>query len=403
MLADMHCHYPMHLAARMPKEPWRESPNLTTEVMATPPRRPGWVEKLRAGAIKVLANQINFGEGRWRVSLEELEAGDVRAVYSVLYEPFAEFDLDNLYGAAPEDGYFTDLIRRLDGVEADLREQDPAGTRHEFVTSAADLDRVVDEGKVAFMHCVEGGFHLGGDVDEIAEHVAELKSRGVVYITVAHLFWRQVATNAPALPFLSDRLYRRIFRQPREGLTGLGRAAIRAMYEQRMLIDVSHMSERALDETFRLLDELDAETRSDPTEHPVVATHAGYRFGSQEYMLSPATIHRIAARGGVIGLILARHQLCDKAEVQNPDDPAETHAVLRRHIDAIRLRVPGQTNAHVAIGSDLDGFIKPTMAGIETAADMATLEAPLREAYGADAEMILSGNAMRVARWALGI
>lgn len=402
MIADMHCHYPMHLAAQVPKEQWGESPNLTKEVMGKRPRRPGWLEKLRADAIKVAANHINYGDDRWRVSLNELEGGDVRVVYSVLYEPFAEFDLDEDYGAAPEEGYFEDVTGRLEGVEADLREQDPAGARHAVVKSAAELDRAVEQGKVAFMHCVEGGFHLGCDPDEIAARVRDLKARGVVYITVAHLFWRQVATNAPAIPFLGDSLYRRLFRQPQEGLTELGRAVIRAMYEEGMLIDVSHMSELALDDTFRLLGELDAATGSDPTEHPVVATHAGYRLGTQEYMLSPATIHRIAARGGVIGLILARHQLCEGAEVQDPDDPAETHAVLRRHIDAIRVRVPGQTNAHVAIGSDLDGFIKPTMAGIETASDLATLEAPLREAYGEDAEMILSGNAMRVARQALG-
>jgi microsomal dipeptidase-like Zn-dependent dipeptidase len=398
----MHCHYPMHLAAQAPKEPWRESSNLTGEVMTKQPRRPEWLEKLRAGALRVAANHLNFGDDRWRVSLNELEGGDVRAVFSVLYEPFAELDLDEPYGAMPEEGYFEDLIGRLDGVEEDLRAQDPSQARHKVVKSAAELDSTVEAGRIAFMHCVEGGFHLGGNPEAMGERVAELKTRGVVYITVAHLFWRQVATNAPAIPFLGDRLYRTLFHQPAQGLTPLGEAIIRAMYDERMLIDVSHMSERALDDTFRLLDELDVETGSEPTEHPVVATHAGYRFGPQKYMLSPATIHRIAARGGVIGLILARHQLCEKADVDDPDDPAETGAVLRRHIDAIRLRVPGRINSHVAIGSDLDGFIKPTMAGIETASDLATLEAPLREAYGADAEMILNGNAMRVARWALG-
>jgi len=365
MIADMHCHYPMHLAAEMPKEPWRETTDLTAEVMKKMPRRPEWVEKLRAGAVKVAANHINFGGDRWRVSLNELEGGDVRAVFSVLYEPFAELDLDQRYGAKPAESYFTDLIHRLDQVEQDLLEQDPGRARHQVVKSAAELDSTVEDGRIAFMHCVEGGFHLGNDPAEVPARIKELKRRGVVYITVAHLFWRQVATNAPAIPFLGDKLYERIFCQPKVGLTPLGEAVIRAMYEERMLIDLSHMSELALDHTFRLLGELDADTKSDPTEHPVVATHAGYRFGDQEYMLSPATIHQIAARGGVIGLILARHQLCEKAEVDNPDDPAETHAVLRRHIDAIRLRVPGHTNAHVAIGSDLDGFIKPTMAGIE--------------------------------------
>jgi microsomal dipeptidase-like Zn-dependent dipeptidase len=390
----------MHLAAEAPK---RALPGtgLTAEQMAEVSDRPGWVEKLRAEGLKLAANFLNYEDG-WRVSLPELVAGDVRGVFSVLYEPFAELDFDEPYGAAPERGYFHDLTTRLDGVEEELQALDGDNLTHEIVATAADLDRVTEAGKVAFMHCVEGGFHLGGEVDEVKENVAILADRGVVYITLAHLFWRQVATNAPAIPFLSDGLYKRVFGQPSYGLSELGRAAIEAMYERAMLIDLSHMNQAALDETFALLDELDDRSGAAPTDHPVVATHAGFRLGEQEYMLSPETIRRIASRGGVVGLILARHQLNEGAGVEEEDDPAETHTVLRRHIDEIRGCVPGHTNAHVAIGSDLDGFIKPTVAGIETAADLATLVGPLRDAYGDDAEMILSGNALAVARKALG-
>ena len=62
------------------------------------------------------------------------------------------------------------------------------------------------------------------------------------------------------------------------------------MYRERMLIDLSHMSEQSVADTFDLLDRLDAESGAVPTDHPVIASHAGYRFGDQEYMLSPETI-----------------------------------------------------------------------------------------------------------------
>jgi microsomal dipeptidase-like Zn-dependent dipeptidase len=401
VLADMHCHYPMHLVAAAPKRDGEWTTAVAAEALRERAARPDWLERLRAGAIEELDGLINFRPDQWRVSLDTLVEGDVRAVFSVLYEPFAEFDLDEPYGAPPERGYFDDLIGRLDGVEAELHELDPDGERHQVVHAADELDAALGAGKVAFMHCVEGGFHLGATAAEIAANVATLKRRGVVYVTIAHLFWREVATDAPAIPMISDDLYRLVFPQPQEGLTALGEAAVRAMYEQRMLIDLSHMSERSVADTFDLLDRLDAESGAASTDHPVIASHAGYRFGDQEYMLSPATIRKIAAHGGVIGLIMARHQLNDGDVNPDPDDPAATPAVLRRHIDAIRDTLGATTNDHVAIGSDLDGFIKPTMAGIETAADLRTLEAPLREAY-ADAEAILSGNALRVARWALG-
>ena len=403
MIADMHCHFPMQLVARAPKRQLgrREEVRTLDAMTKVVSHRPHWVDSLRALVLKVLAGRFNYRDDLWRVDLAGLLAGDVRAVFSVLYEPFAEFDLDEPYGAKPEDRYFTDLLRRLTEVEEELERIDRDEELHEIVTTAADLDRVTAAGKVAFMHCVEGGFHLGGEPEEVKANVATLADRGVVYITLAHLFWRQIATNAPAIPFLKDGLYKRIFGQPSDGLSELGRAAVEAMYERGMLIDLSHMSERALDETFALLDELDRDSGAAPTDHPVVASHAGYRFGEQEYMLAPRTIERIARRGGVIGLILARHQLNEKAEVADEDDPAETPRTLVRHINAIRACVPDHTNAHVAIGSDLDGFIKPTVAGIETVSDLATLVAPLRDAYGDDAEMILSGNAMRVARKAL--
>ena len=50
----------------------------------------------------------------------------------------------------------------------------------------------------------------------------------------------------------------------------------------------------------------------------------------------------------------------------------------------------------MGIGSDLDGFIKPTMSEVESAEDLAKLEQALRVAYPADADAILSGNALRV-------
>jgi microsomal dipeptidase-like Zn-dependent dipeptidase len=401
VLFDMHNHYPMHLVAKVPKRGEERTTAVTAEALSERVKRPDWVERLRAEAIEELDGLINFRDDDWRVTLPGLIEGDVRGVYSVLYEPFAEFDLDEPYGAPPETGYFGDLIGRLEGVEKELHELDPDGERHQVVRSAAQLDTALAAGKVAFMHCVEGGFHLGATAAEVTANVATLKARGVVYVTLAHLFWREVATNAPAIPMIPDSVYRLVFPEPDEGLTELGRAAVEAMYEHQVLIDLSHMSERSLADTFDLLDHLDRESGAAPTDHPVIAGHTGYRFGDQEYMLSPETVRRIAARGGVIGLIMARHQLNDGDVNPDEDDPKETPKVVIRHIDAIRDALGAATNDHVAIGSDLDGFIKPTMAGIETVADLASLAEPLRAAYP-DADAILSGNALRVARWALG-
>ena len=54
---------------------------------------------------------------------------------------------------------------------------------------------------------------------------------------------------------------------------------------------------------------------------------------------------------------------------------------------------------HICLGTDFDGFIKPTMGGLETMSDLAALERKLEEQYGREAtELMTSGNALRVLR-----
>ena len=56
----------------------------------------------------------------------------------------------------------------------------------------------------------------------------------------------------------------------------------------------------------------------------------------------------------------------------------------------------------MAIGSDFDGFIKPTLGGLERSSDLERLSDALIARYGAaDAERMLAGNALRVLRSAL--
>jgi microsomal dipeptidase-like Zn-dependent dipeptidase len=253
------------------------------------------------------------------------------------------------------------------------------------------MDEALAAGKVAFVHCVEGAFHLGDTPDAMEGAVAQLAARGVAYLTVAHLFWRAVATNAPAIPFLPDPVYRLLFPQPHVGLSPLGRACVRACVRERVLVDVSHMSERALSDTFALFDELDP-----AGEVPLIASHVAYRFGRQEYNLERDTIERIARRGGVVGLIFAEHQAADGLR-RRTSTFEESFEVLCSHVDRIR-EVTG-SHDHTGLGSDLDGFIKPTLAGLGDASAMARLERALVERYGEeDGRRIASENALRVLR-----
>ncbi len=128
----------------------------------------------------------------------------------------------------------------------------------------------------------------------------------------------------------------------------------------------------------------------------MISSHAGYRFGGQEYMHDEATVREIARRDGVIGLIFAQHQLNDGLRKRETKTFGESLAVIKHHIDELE-RITGG-HRHVALGTDFDGFIKPTLGGIEDMRAMAALERELTRLYSDDAVAIGSGNALRVLR-----
>jgi microsomal dipeptidase-like Zn-dependent dipeptidase len=376
VLVDLHAHYPMHL---LPQDE------------GTGARLSGWrAERVRARLVDLLSRVANYQGpgGEPGVTVELLRQGDVGAVLSVLYSPFDEMDLHKRYRAPPDAAYFGRLLDELELVERDLEGHADDAV---VVRSRADLDAALAGGRIAFVHAVEGGFHLGGDPAGIRRNVAELAGRGVAYVTIAHLFWRGVATNAPALPFLPDRVYRLLFRQPADvGLSALGRAAIAAMVEHGVLVDITHMSRASLDDTFALLDQLDPARTV-----PVIATHMACRFGRLDYNLTDETIARVAARGGVLGVIDCGHYVGDGLGEEGGDGLARSVALVCRHVDRIR-QVTGSDD-HAAIGSDLDGFIKPALTGLEHMGRMRALQAALADRYGSQVgEAICSGNALRM-------
>ena len=98
------------------------------------------------------------------------------------------------------------------------------------------------------MHCIEGGFHLGAAIDEIDASVAELARRG------RRLRHPRPPQGAPPTraPFFDGRAAasRRLGVPPRSG----------RCTASKVLIDISHMNQRALCETFALLERLDRES-----------------------------------------------------------------------------------------------------------------------------------------------
>ncbi len=391
MWADLHAHYPMHVVSDADADSRLEP---TLKLMRTVRKRRGLRGRIQAAILWVA---MKIGSDRTldsgpRISIESMRKGDVRLAMSVLFQAFEEIDLSKRYAAPPTPDYFHGLLTEMAEVEAEVKSHGEDVIR--IVGNREELDDCLKKGAIALVHAVEGGFHLGDSEEEIADNCRTLGRKGVGYVTVAHLFFRQVATNAPALPFLPDWLYNLVFPQRvSDRLTSRGEAVVRGLVDNRILIDLTHMDPPAIHEVFDLLDrELDR-----GKEFPVVSTHAGYRFGKQQYMCDEGIVRKIAERGGVIGLIMAQHQLNDG--VRKPNDYTETLEesleVIYTHIDTIAKITGGYDN--IALGTDFDGFIKPTMGGLETMADLAGLEAALVKKYGPEAAAKMTfGNALGV-------
>ncbi|MDO8209574.1 dipeptidase [Conexibacter sp. CPCC 206217] len=384
MIVDWHAHYPMQVVKR---------PRSTLDQMRKVGGRATLGDRIRALIINVasrFASDKDEHSGN-RITVDGMRSGGVGVMLSVLFRPFDEMDLSKPYAAPPASSYYAGLLHDLEAVEADIAEKDPAVVR--FARDGAELEQCLQDGATAMVHCVEGGFHLGDGSDEIATRCSELARRGVAYVTVAHLFFRQVATNAPAIPFIPDPLYGVVFPQRgKDRLTPRGEAVVRGLVRNRILIDLSHMDPPAIAEVVRLLDdELDPDAQL-----PLVSTHAGYRFGRQRYMHDDETLREIKRRDGIVGLIMAQHQLNDGIRRDHTDTFEQSLEVIFRHVDKI-AEVTG-SHRHVAIGTDFDGFIKPTMSGLDTTADLARLDAALHDRYGDDAELMTSQNSLRVLR-----
>src|SRR6266511_608035 len=204
MFIDLHAHYPMHLVpqnegtARRALLRWRDA---------------SW----RARFVNLLWRLFNYEGpgGEPGVTIELMKEGDVGALLSVLHNPLDEMDLSKSYGAPPDGTYLASLLAQLKTVEDSVASDSGVAVAH----SPGELTAALAANQKVLIHCVEGGYHLGGTEEEIRNAVGQLAARGVAYITLAHLFWRDIATNAPALPFLPDPLYRLIFPQPRKGLS----------------------------------------------------------------------------------------------------------------------------------------------------------------------------------------
>jgi len=179
-------------------------------------------------------------------------------------------------------------------------------------------DFVPGQGKIASLLTIEGGEAIDGSK-------AMLRTMRRLGVRAMTLTWNDNNELAGAA---MDR--------GNKGLTSLGREIVEQMNELNMAIDVSHLSDRGIDDVLKY------------STQPIFASHSNARavFRSAR-SLGDDHIREIAKRGGTIGVNFYYQQLCAGKEA--------TIADIVKHIRHI-VRTGGIDCC--AIGSDLDGMTK---------------------------------------------
>jgi len=274
-----------------------------------------------------------------------------------------------------------------------------------LATSAGDVRRIAQEGKIAALLGLEGGYAI----DERIENVERYYNLGVRYMSPA---W-SVSTSWAGSS--GDEV------GSTRGLNDFGKSVVREMNRLGMMVDVSHVS----DKTF--WDIVSTSTK------PVVATHSACRsIANVARNLTDDMIRALAKTGGVVNVIFYPEHLepgwsekkrqidaeiaalVQQASADEPGDavhkkiardrvraeyyarrlPAVSVTRIVDHIDHI-VKLVGVD--HIGIGSDFDG-VQATTKDLSTVAELPNLTRELlRRGYSEqDIQKILGGNMLRV-------
>jgi membrane dipeptidase len=166
------------------------------------------------------------------------------------------------------------------------------------------------------------------------------------------------------------------------GLTDKGRAVVERMVERRMVPDVTHCTRVSRQQIYELV----------ANRVPVIASHIGvHSMNDAEYNLDKSDVSAIVASGGVVGVIFMPYWL-------ERSHPGPGREAIWQTMERVREWSDGSW-AHVAIGTDFDGFTDPP-DDCDSEAKLPLIREML-ESKGVsrtDVEAVLGGNARRVLR-----
>lgn len=339
----------------------------------------------------------------WADVTRGTDGGDydaVRARQGGLDVPFMSIYVPaKLEGEGPEGASYQLAHRLIDSVEAMVARAPEAFT----IVATPDQARAARaSGRIGLAMGMENGSPVDGDLSR----VAEFRARGISYITLAHSLANHI----------SDSSYDEA--RPNGGLSDFGKALVREMNREGMMVDISHVSDEAFWQALEISDV------------PLIASHSSARHFTPDWErnMSDEMIKALAARGGVIMINFGstfltaearawRDRFSEAEEAWLEEKGLEGDAPEARAFERdYRARHPfpyadlddvldhfdhvvGLAGVEaVGIGSDYDGVGDSLPVGLKDVSTYPALAAGLRARGYDDATvaLMLGGNLMRV-------
>ena len=146
------------------------------------------------------------------------------------------------------------------------------------------------------------------------------------------------------------------------GITELGRQLLKAMRRKHVILDLSHMADRAVADAFELW------------TGPIMASHSNARdITPGDRQITDATMKEVARRGGILGISFYQQHL-------RPKGASSLLDVVRQ---AVHIARAAGGPEHVGLGTDLDGGFPAKQAPFDDLSHIKDLPGLLRKHFSA--------------------
>lgn len=270
------------------------------------------------------------GDGKGQMDLPRIREGQMAGGFFAIFSPPAEFDAhddDNDLNPPYAGALSQKSAHRAATAMFDLRDAILAAAegavRH--CTTAADMRNALADGVIGLITHIEGAEAIKADLSNLQEFYDRgLRSLGPVW-SRPNVFGVGVPFRFPSSPDVGA------------GLTREGEALVRECNRLRIMVDLSHITERGFWDVARL------------SSAPLVATHSNaHALSASSRNLTDEQLRAIGQSGGMVGLNFANGFLRPDGLWTSATGPD----VMLRHLDHM-IKVAGEDC--VGLGSDFDG------------------------------------------------